>query len=808
MRGMGRRLLASPPRLPSRQGPLVAAAWLCAAWAAVAGGAPLRAAETAPSGTAAAPATAPRQVTAAKPAHKSQPPQPQPPKELRFPAFEQRTLANGLRVVLVEEHGEPAVSLRLLVPAGKLFVAPAKAGLSEAVASLLTKGTARRSAPEIAQAIDEVGGSLDSSSATDFATASARVTSDQLDLALDLLSDVALHPTFPDEEIDRWRNQALSDLQLREADGAYLADVVFQRVLYGGFPYGIPRLGTPESLRGLRRADLIAYHARQYVPNGSFLAVVGDIRPAEALAKVEHAFGAWSRGAEIAPPPFTAPPAGKQRIVVIDKPDAVQTQVRVGGLGISFSDPDLVGERVYNAVLGGGSTARLFVEVREKRGLTYGAYSSFSEELLPGPFRVATFTKTESTVEALGVTLDVMRDLGKKLVPPAELEQRKTNIIGAFPLEIQTPEGIAAQVVTALSHGKDRAFLDTYRDRVAAVTAPEVERFAAAHVHPDQAVIVLVGKAAAWSADLGKRFGPFETIAAADLDPLAPNLRRSAAEIAPAVSPHAASPSAASPSAASPSAASPSTAAPSAGAPSAGAPAATTSASPASPGALPPASPAERARARQLLRQAQQAMGGDAFVHQRSQMTRGAATMTPANAPQPVKIESVVSYRVMPGKMRLELKLPMGTVIQGFDGEVGWVSSGGKVQDQSAEMKERSSYGLDALRSAAAPGYDAQPLPDATQDGKPVQIVALTDPHAHTTRFALDPASHLVMAVAYELHGQTFETRYSDYQPVNGVQVARRTRLIQNGSPFSETQISEVQVNAPIDEALFKKPAG
>jgi zinc protease len=233
MRGMGRRLLASPPRLPSRQGPLVAAAWLCAAWAAAAGGAPLRAAETAPSGTAAAPATAPRQVTAAKPAHKSQPPQPQPPKKLRFPAFEQRTLANGLRVVLVEEHGEPAVSLRLLVPAGKLFVAPAKAGLSEAVASLLTKGTARRSAPEIAQAIDEVGGSLDSSSATDFATASARVTSDQLDLALDLLSDVALHPTFPDEEIDRWRNQALSDLQLREADGAYLADVVFQRVLYG-----------------------------------------------------------------------------------------------------------------------------------------------------------------------------------------------------------------------------------------------------------------------------------------------------------------------------------------------------------------------------------------------------------------------------------------------------------------------------------------------------------------------------------------------------------------------------------------------
>jgi zinc protease len=491
------------------------------------------------------PAPAPAAATKpapASPARKSTPPQPPPPKKLRFPAFEQRTLPNGLRVVLVEEHADPAVSLRLLVPAGKLFVAAGKAGLAEATAALLTKGTQRRGAPQIAEAIDQVGGSLDSASGTDFAVASARVTSDQLDLALDLLSDVVLHPAFPSEEIERWRSQALSDLQLRRADGAYLADVVFQRAVYGGFPYGLPRLGTAESLRGLARADLVAYHQRQYVPNGSFLAVVGDIRPAEALVKVERAFGAWARGAEIALPPFSVPRQSKPRIVVIDKPDAVQTQVRVGHAGIAFADPDLVVERVYNAVLGGSSTARLFVEVREKRGLTYGAYSTFAEELLPGPFRTSTFTKTESTVEALAVTLDVIRELGTKPVPAGELEERKTTLIGSFPIEIQTPDGIAQQVVVALSHGKDRGFLETYRDRIAAVTQADVKRFAAERVHPDQAVIVLVGKAAAWAADLGKRFGPFETLPVAELDPLAPNLRRAPPATAPPHSGSAGSP--------------------------------------------------------------------------------------------------------------------------------------------------------------------------------------------------------------------------------------------------------------------------
>src|SRR5262249_13862187 len=162
------------------------------------------------------------------------------------------------------EHAEPAVSLRLLVPAGKLFVPASKAGLSEAVTALLTKGTARRGAPEIANAIDQVGGSLDSSSGTDFSVVSARVTSDQLDLAL--VCAVFLHPGSPAEALDRWRNQALSDLQVRQADGSYLADIVFQRAVYGGFPYGTPRLGTPESLAGLIRADLAAYHQRQYVP--------------------------------------------------------------------------------------------------------------------------------------------------------------------------------------------------------------------------------------------------------------------------------------------------------------------------------------------------------------------------------------------------------------------------------------------------------------------------------------------------------------------------------------------------------------
>ena len=453
------------------------------------------------------------------------PPAPQPMRELRFPAFEQRTLPNGLRLVAIERHGEPEVSLQLMLPAGKLYEPAGKAGLASATASLLTQGTASRSAQQIAAAIDGVGGSLDASSSADFAFVTASVTSDQLDLALELLADVVLHPGFPAPEVERWRRKSLSSLELQRANPAYLAEIAFQRLVYGTYPYGVPASGTPESVRGLTRDDLAAFHRSHYLPNGAILAVVGDFRPDQALAGVERVFGAWAKGAAPRPPALALPAWQGRKVLVVDKPDAVQTQIRVGQAALAYTDPDFFTATVYGTVLGGSSSGRLFKEIRIKRGLAYGAYCGFSEQLATGSFAARTSTKTASTMEALRLTFDEIGGMAKAPVPAADLEEAKTYLNGAFPLEIESAGEVAGRVLTTLGYGLGREFLDSYRDRIAAVTAAAIQRFAATRIHPESSVVVLVGNAAAFGPELEKQLGRFETIPAAELDPLAPDLR-------------------------------------------------------------------------------------------------------------------------------------------------------------------------------------------------------------------------------------------------------------------------------------------
>ena len=458
-----------------------------------------------------------------KPTMKQTPPPPRPAQEIHFPAFEEKTLGNGLRVVVIEQHENPSLSLQLLVPGGKVYGPAAKAGLADATATLLREGTQTRSSQQIAETIDAVGGTLDSAASLESGFVSVNVTSDQLDLGLDLLADVVLRPSFPAEELERWRNQALSGLQIQQSDPSYVATAAFQRLVLGDHPYGRPSSGTVESVRGLTRNDVVAFHRRQYVPNEAILAVVGDVKAADAFARVERAFGGWQKGEAPTLPPVEAAP--QRRIVVIDKPDSVQTEIRVGQPGLAYRDPDHYAADVYDAVLGSSPSSRLFEEVRRKRGLSYGAATEFRMPTQPGWFAATTFTKTESTVEALGVVLDVLQGMDDKPVPAEELAQRKTYITGAFPLEIETPGGIAAKVLEAMKFGYGKEYLESYRERIDAVTAEQVQSFAAKRIQPDRMLIVLVGNAKAFAADLEKRFGKFETIPLANVDLLQPDLR-------------------------------------------------------------------------------------------------------------------------------------------------------------------------------------------------------------------------------------------------------------------------------------------
>ena len=464
-------------------------------------------------------------------------PPPGPAKEVRFPAFEEQTLANGLRVVVLRQHEQPLVSLQLVLLAGRTFEPAGKEGVAAATADLLTQGTKTRSTQQIAEAIDFVGGNLSANASLESAFATAEVTSDQIGLGFELLSDVVLHPSFEQAELDRWRQRALSDLRVREESAGYLADTALQRLLFAEHPYGRPGRGTAASVAGLTREDLVVFHARRYVAGQALLAVVGDVEPADAFARARQVFGGWSAGEPVEVPAVVAPPKAVRRILVIDKPGAVQTAIRLGQVALAFRDPDRSISKVYDSVAGGSISARLGNELRVKRGLTYGASSLFATPSQPGWFTASTSTKTATTVEVISVALDVLRGLATHAVPEAELNSARTYITGAFPLEIETAGGTARKVIEAMRYGYGREFLERTNERISAVTAAELQRFARERMPADAMTIVLVGNAAAFSAELEEKFGAFETIPAAQLDFRSPDLRAAVPAEPPAPAP-------------------------------------------------------------------------------------------------------------------------------------------------------------------------------------------------------------------------------------------------------------------------------
>ena len=683
------------------------------------------------------------------------PPSPAPAREVRFPEFQEKTLSNGLRVVVIEQHEQPAVSVRLLMPtAGTTFEPDGKAGVAAATAALLTKGTATRSSQQIAEAIDFVGGGLGAGASLESGNVTASVTSDQLDLGFELMSDVLLRPSFPQDEIDRWRRQALSGLQVQYQDAGYLAGMAMPRVLYGNHPYGRPNDGTPQSLQSLTRDDLVAFHKRTYIPSNALLAVVGDVKAADAFARAEKAFGGWQKADPPRFPALDAKAAQGRRIVVIDKPDAVQTEIRLGQMALPYRDPNHFAAQVYNAVVGANASARLFDEIRRKRGLSYGASSYFMMPTLPGWYEVSTNTKTETTIEALDLALEVLGNVPKQPIPPAELSAAKTYMTGAFPLMIETPAGIGEQVLDAMRHGYGRDWLEGYNDRISQVTAADVQKFAQGQIHPDKMVIVLVGNASAFSDALKKKYGSFETIPAAEVDFLQADLRKAKTE-------------------------------------------------------QPAASAADQTRGMEIVRKAQQALGGAAFTGQKTQIVKGSGTLSPPGAPQPMQITSLTTYSVMPDQDRTELTLPMGSMVQVQSGAQAWMSFGPQVQDTSAQAGEQRFYGYDVLRRAGQEGYTARPLPDAQVDGKTVQAVEIADAQGHATRFFIDPATNLVVKLSYTTSsGESPEVFLSDYREVSGVKVPFKTRILQGGQQLMEMTYTEVQVDAPVDEKLFQKPQG
>ena len=452
-----------------------------------------------------------------------------PPKPFHFPEAATKTLPNGLRVFVVTDHSEPAVAARLMILSAGAVKDPGDTpGIAKMTAALLTQGTATRSAQDIAQAIDFIGGSLDASADKDFSGVSLTVVKKDLATGLDLMSDVVLHPAFQAEELERQRQQLLSNLTVQYSDPDYLASAVFARTLYGGSPYGWPEEGTPAGVKRFDRDSFAKFHDANYAPNTSLLAFAGDITPEEAFAAAEKYFGAWPKHDISASAPPAPQAASGIHIWLVDKPDAVQTQIRVGKLGIARNDPNYIPVVVMNRVFGGGYNSRLNTEVRVKKGLTYGAYSSFSPHRSTGAFAVSTFTRTAATVEATRLAVDLIAQMSKGDITSKELDFSRDYLSGVYPIQSETAEQVANRVLNVAAYDLPADYNSTYPDKVRAVSLGQANDMARRYLQPNDLDIVLAGNVSAFRDALKKAFpdAQYQELPFDQIDLLAGDLRR------------------------------------------------------------------------------------------------------------------------------------------------------------------------------------------------------------------------------------------------------------------------------------------
>jgi zinc protease len=724
------------------------------------------------------------------------PPRPLAAHEVKFPPYELRTLANGMQVIVVMHHEQPAVSLRLIVRAGSAQDPAGKVGVASLAAALLDQGTAAKTAGQIADLLDSVGGDSDTGAGRDLSYAHILVMKDSFDLGVNLLADEVRNPSFADVEIERQRQQMLSALKVSYDDPEYVANIVFDRLVYGFNPYGAPSNGTPESLPKITRADLRAFHDRWYVPNNCMLAVVGDVAADEALATVVRAFGDWAKR-DVPADTTVDPPQPTRRVVVVDNPDLVQTEVRVGHLGIPRKQNDYMAMDLAIKILGGEGANRLHRVLRMERGLTYGASAEMETLKRAGEFVAITNTRSEATGEVLRLIVEQFTRLRLERVNEQELADAKAYLTGNFPLRIETPDDIAMQVLNVLFYDLPIGELQTYRQRVNGVSVDDIVRVASSYLRPDRLSVVLVGNAKAFVNQLkAVGFDKYEVIPAGDIDLTAVDLRRRA-NAGDHESPARAVSRPVSRGAARwgfrPAAARDFRSA-------------TTRRDPAIE---------QEPQAQAVLQRAIQAKGGfDRLRRVRTVVLTGTLTVRSA---QPIEARTT-SYIEYPDRFRVDAKLPDGDVTQVLAGGDAWMSDPTGVHDLPAPAREslrsNASRDLVSLLLRAADGeLRVRLVPADAPAPAPVDTLQLSGEGLAAVDLLVDRSTGMITGERYIVEqpgaiGKVpTEESYSDYRAVNGIQVAFRTIIRRGAAVILERRLTDLKINVPIEPSLFKRPA-
>jgi zinc protease len=426
---------------------------------------------------------------------RSKPPALGPAPTLRLPQIQKRQLSNGLPVWIVELHEVPVVQVNLIVMAGSADDPAGKYGIASLTTAMLTEGAGSRAALEIADAVDFLGADLGAGSAIDASAVRLHVPVARLADALPIMADVALRPTFPKDELERLRQQRLTNLIQARDDAATIASLAFSRVVYGpSHRFGTATMGTADTIRSFAIEDLRTFYASAFRPDNATLLIVGDVTPDKVLPLAETNFGGWkAAGARPVRPPLQAVAARSRReIYLVDKPGAPQSQIRIGSIGVPRSTPDYFPIQVANTILGDSFSSRLNMNLREEHGYTYGASSIFDMRIQPGPFYAAAGVQTDKTSESLTEFFKELNGI-QQPVPADELSRAKNYVALRFPSGFETTGNISRRLEEVLTYRLSDDYFSRYVPGIEAVTAADVQRVSRSYIQPDKLAVVIVG---------------------------------------------------------------------------------------------------------------------------------------------------------------------------------------------------------------------------------------------------------------------------------------------------------------------------
>lgn len=438
------------------------------------------------------------------------PPAPSEAKDMSLPPVHVTELKNGVQVNTIVADQLPVVYATLVVRSGGESDPAKLPGLSGLVAQMLKEGTTKRSGAKVAEEIEFLGADLWASSDEENTYVGVRALTEQFDLAMAILAEVAGTPAFSAKELEKLKRRELDRLALSEREPRYIARRTFYRKLYGKHPYGTVDT-DPRAVKRLRRADLQRWHREYFVGKNAFLVVAGDVDPERVSEAAQKTFGRWNAGKRAVPTYAEPPRPSDRRILVVDRPGSVQSVIYLGNLAIARANREWIPLMVANQVLGGSAASRLFMDLREKRSLTYGAYSAISERVDVGPFVAYASVRTEVTNEAIGAFFEHLERINQEPAEPEELLNAKRYLSDSFPLKVDTPGKLSELVVELRTFGLPDDYWDRYRQSIRKTSASEAQYVARNYIRPKDSLVVIVGQAADFAQSL-QQFGPVTVV--------------------------------------------------------------------------------------------------------------------------------------------------------------------------------------------------------------------------------------------------------------------------------------------------------